>query len=697
LNSSSDDSISSPATVSSFHTRSKQTRNNNEQVPKAKQSNRKTDANNLIVKGNRALVSKIPQKQKSILKENVSSNVKKQVRSPEDDETYLALMHEMDSERERRWKAEQATKKLLDTIKSLQERLIEGRKIQEAAISSSTKYKQQFEQERTARTNFETLANKLEADLLSTSQQNEELKENFERSKNECEELKKIALKLQQEKDTEEIHHTKLYHNLQYNAGGTKRELSLLNNTTQKQKEQISQLQDLMISREQEHKSTMEKMVYIDGCEVHQLIEKEITKIENKNLQLIQQYKDNLDVKSKEYKDLEDEFRMALQIEANRYNELHSMYEDIRDEYNDIKSSFETTCQKESKARSLIADLSSMVKEQKIRISEITKSKQDIQVQYKERIQTLEIELLELRKVASKYESIQQDKDRLAAHIRGQESVIQGLRSERKLWGHELAQQGASVAQERGRLDVQVETQHKEIISLKTSIQDHQESLRIKCKLIDDQTETIRSVKEELQLLTNKNKSLGLEEQKEREYLEKELDKYKENNEDLQETVETLTDRKEELKSQLSSVEEDLRNTTAELKSLTKKWDDRSKIIDQFEGKVYKMKSTFEQKEQLLIKEKEDAIKKNRELESKLSSLIELQSKELRSLEETHQLEVRKTKYQMDNELQQANEKVLFVEEEMRLLLNEKVEQKKNLEIRILKLNKAFKEIQNDL
>lgn len=30
----------------------------------------------------------------------------------------------------------------------------------------------------------------------------------------------------------------------------------------------------------------------------------------------------------------------------------------------------------------------------------------------------------------------------MAAHIRGQESVIYGLRSERKLWGQELAQQG---------------------------------------------------------------------------------------------------------------------------------------------------------------------------------------------------------------------------------------------------------------
>ena len=35
-----------------------------------------------------------------------------------------------------------------------------------------------------------------------------------------------------------------------------------------------------------------------------------------------------------------------------------------------------------------------------------------------------------------------QDKNRMSAHIKGQDSIIQGLRSERKLWGQELAQQG---------------------------------------------------------------------------------------------------------------------------------------------------------------------------------------------------------------------------------------------------------------
>jgi hypothetical protein len=44
--------------------------------------------------------------------------------------------------------------------------------------------------------------------------------------------------------------------------------------------------------------------------------------------------------------------------------------------------------------------------------------------------------------------------------------VIDGLREERKLWGKELAHQGASLAQDRGRLEAQLDTFTKECKAL---------------------------------------------------------------------------------------------------------------------------------------------------------------------------------------------------------------------------------------
>ena len=62
-----------------------------------------------------------------------------------------------------------------------------------------------------------------------------------------------------------------------------------------------------------------------------------------------------------------------------------------------------------------------------------------------ERIQTLESQLEESRKKQLQYEALRQEKSRLASQLVAQESVIEGLKAERKLWSQELAQQGASL------------------------------------------------------------------------------------------------------------------------------------------------------------------------------------------------------------------------------------------------------------
>ena len=41
-----------------------------------------------------------------------------------------------------------------------------------------------------------------------------------------------------------------------------------------------------------------------------------------------------------------------------------------------------------------------------------------------------------------------QENAHLSAQVSAQDSIVCGLREERKLWGHELALQGASLAQE---------------------------------------------------------------------------------------------------------------------------------------------------------------------------------------------------------------------------------------------------------
>lgn len=48
---------------------------------------------------------------------------------------------------------------------------------------------------------------------------------------------------------------------------------------------------------------------------------------------------------------------------------------------------------------------------------------------------------------------------------------MEGLRGERQLWGRELAQQGAELAQDRGRMETQIESLTSETASLREELQ----------------------------------------------------------------------------------------------------------------------------------------------------------------------------------------------------------------------------------
>ena len=278
----------------------------------------------------------------------------------------------------------------------------------------------------------------------------------------------------------------------------------------------------------------MEGLVAVDSSHVRDLINKEKVEVNARCEEAIQHHISKLNERNSEYVALEDEFRLALQIEANRYNELLSARDQLSIEMDTLRKSYEALSRKEAKSKHLITELTSMVKEQKTRISEIMNGKQEMQSQFKDRMVSLETEVTELRKLAVKTETLQQDKDRLTAHVRAQESIIQGLRSERKLWGQELAQQGASLSHDRGRMESQIKSQQEQMESQNSRIIELTDSVRIKTKLIEDQTETIKNMKMDLSKFSADSQKMYDELRHAKQDLEADLDAERVNSSELQ-------------------------------------------------------------------------------------------------------------------------------------------------------------------
>ena len=112
--------------------------------------------------------------------------------------------------------------------------------------------------------------------------------------------------------------------------------------------------------------------------------------------------------------------------------------------------------------------------------------------------------------------------------------MIDGLRAERKLWGQELAHQGASLAQERGRLEVQLEALTKEASSLRQELQKVRDALRIKEKQLEDQADTIQRLKKDAAAREAEFQTISTRLEKELKGLQFRLEQEEASNGDLQ-------------------------------------------------------------------------------------------------------------------------------------------------------------------
>ena len=91
----------------------------------------------------------------------------------------------------------------------------------------------------------------------------------------------------------------------------------------------------------------------------------------------MEQQKKLLCDKEKAYRDLEEEFRLALRIEASRYHELQKSHQEVVGEVQSSRETAVAAVQKEQRATALVAELTAMIKEQKTRISQLNRTKQE--------------------------------------------------------------------------------------------------------------------------------------------------------------------------------------------------------------------------------------------------------------------------------------------------------------------------------
>ncbi|KAK2149744.1 hypothetical protein LSH36_438g01005 [Paralvinella palmiformis] len=651
-------------------------------------------------------------------------------------------MQELASERERRWKAEEAARRLVDHIKQLETKAREEENLQDTAVLATTRLKQAIDQrergfhqatfgsgwaEGVSGGGFYLNHNLVPsaviipgASVLWSHEEVRRLASQLEESKKSEDELQQAlrvtqetAVGFEKEQLRKQAHEAKRLQDATMKAAASSREVEILQNNVRSLKGQIQQLQELLAAREQEHRKELEDRHRLGSPQLQELIQNETRSMEQMYHKKMEEQNDKYNQLSREYGDLEDEFRLALQIETNRFQELQTAFEKVSQELSQTKQMLSSIEHKEEKSTTLISELTSLVKEQKGRLSELSKAKQEQHHDYKERVQNLESHLEEARRRMVTLELLKQEKVKLQSQVQAQQSLIEGFRAEKKLWGDELAHQGSSLAQDRGRMEVKIEALSSEVATIKKQLQHETDIVRIKSKMIEDQTETIRKLKEAVQERDNEIRKAREETLKIQRELEDQLSGELMANQELQEKLDHARERKEQLKSEIVRIEDDLEESKrahsvvgykrlasgfkCKLRDLNKKWKEKSSLIAQLEQQVMAMKESWENKEKRLIEERDKAVRAASMAVEKLRSVDDAFRKQLDNKEESYQREIETLRSEKQEEIDLANKRVVEVEEEMRLLLRETESNKRLMEEKVKRLTKAFTELQQDV
>ncbi|XP_078490148.1 leucine-rich repeat and coiled-coil domain-containing protein 1 [Ciona intestinalis] len=608
-------------------------------------------------------------------------------------QTFMHLIKELENEREQRWKAEQASGKLASAVREMNSAQIEAKSLQNLAAQTTERLKQM---------------------LLHQKETNQQLKDNNEELKEESEalnvKLDAAHATVEEQKNVIRVHQKSLSKLKGDLATVTKTQIKKLQvmqmkvheitkeseakHVVNKQLEQnIKELQTMMIAKDESMRKAMSNKISIDSAEFQHIVAQRVAQDEEKHQINMERMDEKMRTLQQEYFQLENEFREALHIEADRYNEVSNKYKVVKLNADKYQQVYQASCENEEKSKRLISQMTTIIKQQKVKIDEMLKSKSEINIQYQSQFKSLEASLEAERKQVSQLKQTNQDRSRLLSQNVALQSLVDGLREERKVWGEELAHQGSSLAQDRGRLEMKIESLNAEISSLRKNNERDLDLLRIKTKVVDDQTDTIVKMKEALVQKDNEVRAKLDENLQHLHELEQQVDDLTQDNVALKEQNDHLVNRKMQLKAEINEQTQELTTLKDEHRRLKAKWSDKGELLTKLEVQVKNINVAAREREMKLTQENQDTLEAKRLLEDRIARMDSTFQEQLDTIRVSHEQQINTIQQQHQLELDRCNKKVHSAEEEMREILRDAENQKKNMQMKLSHIKNDFHEL----
>ena len=585
--------------------------------------------------------------------------------------TYNHLIDELDEERSQRFKAEVALKEMATFVNEIQEKSHRKELQYENTFQENVFLKESIAKEK-------EMVKKLHGDLLLVTQDYADVENQLKVTEKSLQNQKVLFENLQKSANGSEKDH---FRELADEQKKSKKYQLLASNTTKESQElksmvsflqkQVKELEQLLTSRELEHKGDLKDRYKLGSEELKLVINDKLQDVKKQHEERMKLKNEREEMLKKHYEQTMSELNYALQLESGQVIKLEEAYDIIFKENETNKQALMSVQAKEKKAVETLSQLTNVVKKQKEQISELLKSKQELIASHDQEMKKMEEQTNQSKKNLNQLSKLKQDRLKFEAQIEAQESLIVGLRAERKVWENELAQQGTSLAQDRGRLEIKIETLSTEVEYLKKQLKSEVDTVKIKSKLIDDQTDSIKTLKMELSQKDKLIQEIQEDAAKSKKNIENELALEQDALQECQLTIQRLQDRKEELKDQIIQLETELRESKNAHNILKEHWKQKTDMISSLEVQVRQAKNSWEKKEQDLKTACEKAQQEARQNKQNLQKADNAFRKQIAEKEKSQQEIIAQLQKDHCLELDLANQKIINLEEEMREILKD--------------------------
>eukprot|EP01147_Barroeca_monosierra_P000625 gene625-3935_t len=454
----------------------------------------------------------------------------------------------------------------------------------------------------------------------------------------------------------------------------------------------VQTLQAKFSEQQENFQKQTEGLVSLHGPEVQNLLKQRENELQLHFNQWYDMKQKEIDEIKSQYQALDGKHHAAIHYDQERINEMMSRLKLSQDQIEDLQNKLTVTQNEASENTRLMSEMAAVIDQQRKHLKQ-----QSVRI----KTQTQELCLLkkkldgvqrERKEDENSFKKQQDEIKELEAKLSAHMSVIDGLRKERELWSQELANQGASLAAERGTLEAKLRQNEEKSQETESQNRKLQEALCIKEKIIKDQTEELKTLRQRL-ADSERELSRTCEQHREREAdLQDRLEAERELSQQLQADLEIVSEKKSQLREKISELTSENDSVRRENTRLKTSWEDTGMKLGQLELEVQSMEQSSRRRVEEAIRGREEAEKKVLQQTQEFEGIKSAYNKQIQRLKKQHE-EILQALDTTRIELEQANATIQQQEDKIKAVQDENWRWKRAQEQKIIRLQTLIHEL----